>query len=125
MNLKQIFNIDDLESIFNSCSDEKETTITITGNSQTMTLYTSDSAMITKMKKLLTASNFKDIECYEAGRINGKVTGYFFKMNKKHLSLRATANKNLSKESRLAAKERFKTLASEGKLGRGRKKKTI
>ena len=121
-NLKQIFNVKDLESIFNSCSDEKETTINITGNSQKMTIYTSDNSMVTKMKKLMQSDN-NIIECYEAGRIEGKVTGYFFKLNKKHLSIRTTSKREISEERREAAKNRMKKLASEGKTGR--KKKTI
>ena len=68
-------------------------------------------------------ANPEKIECYEAGRCEGKVTGYIFKLDKKHFSLRQTAGREMSDESKEAAKERMSKLAAEGKLGRrGRKR---
>ena len=115
--MKQIFNLNELESIGNSCIEEKETTVSVLGSENTMDVYTSDNAMLTKLKKIW-ASTPNTIECYEMGRCEGKVTGYLFKMDKRHLSFRAIVGREVSEEFKKAASERFKKLAAEGKLGR-------
>ena len=115
--MKQIFNLNELESIYNSCPEEKETTISILGNEKVMDVYTSDNTMLTKLKKVWNA-NPDTVECYEAGRCENKVTGYIFKMNKKHLSFRSAAEKGMSEEARAAFGERVRNMYAEGKLGR-------
>lgn len=106
-----------LEPIYNTCVEEKETIISISGNDNVLKIYTSDNSMLTRLKKILKL-NPDTVKYWEAGRCEGKVTGYFFTMPKKHFSLRSTAGREVSEEQREAASKRFKKLAAEGKLGR-------
>ena len=119
MERKYIKSSKDLESITNVCADEKETTINILGNFQTAEIYTSDNSILTKLKKILDA-NPDTVKCWEAGRFEGKVTGYFFEMDKKHISFRSGSGNhyNMSEEARAAFGERVKKMHAEGKLGK-------
>lgn len=113
--MKRIYNINNLESISNLCPEERETTINVLGTEQTMSIYTSDNSMLTKLKKIW-ASNPDNIECYEMGRCGNKVTGYCFKMNKKHLSIRNASNRKMSEEAKAAFSEKVKRMHAEKKL---------
>lgn len=118
---KYIKSSSEFEPVINGCPEERETTINVLGSSQTMEIYTSDNVMITKLKKLLDA-NPDTIKCWEAGRFEGKVTGYFFEMPKKHLSFRSSFNKHsMSEESRIAFGERIKKFYSERKSNNDKK----
>lgn len=115
--MRKILNINELEAVYNSCPEERETTISTLGNEKLMDVYTSDNVMLTKIKKIW-ASNPNTIECYEVGRCENKVTGYLFKMDRKHLSLRTTAGREMSEEARAAFGKRVKQMYAEGKLGK-------
>lgn len=112
--------LEDLEPIYNSCPEERETTIAYLGMEDTMKIYTSDSVTMTKLKKVF-ASNPDTVKCWEAGRCEGKVTGYFFEMPKKHLSLRQSFGGGMSEEKKAAFGEKIKKLYSEGKIKLGRR----
>ena len=112
----KILNVNQIENVFNTCPEERETSINISGNSQIMDVYTSDNNTLTKLKKIFKA-NPNSIECWEAGRnSDGAVTGYFFKMNRKHISFRSTAGRELSNEEREIMGERMRQLYLSGKL---------
>ena len=116
--MKKFLKANQLENVFNNCPEERETTISISGTDQMMDIYTSDNSMITKLKKILDA-NPDTVECWEAGRFeDGKVSGYHFKMDKKHLSLRSSVGREMSEEAKNAFRERVKQMHAEGKLGR-------
>ena len=115
---EKIFTVDKIQSIYNEFSEEKETTICISGNDKMMDVYTSDNVMLNKLKKLF-SSNPDTIECWEAGRTSdGKVTGYFFKMDKKHLSFRTGSNREMTEEQKAAFGARIKKLHAEGKISK-------
>lgn len=116
--MKQLLKSNQIEAIYTTCTEERETTFTVLSNDQKMDIYTSDNTMLTKLKRVL-ENNPNTVECWEAGRNeDNKVTGYFFRMDKKHLSIRNVAGREVSEEQRAAASNRFKKLAAEGKLGR-------
>ena len=113
---KSIFTVDAIQSIHNDIPEERETTICISG--KTMDVYTSDNAMLNKLKKIFSA-NPNTVECWEAGRTSdGKVTGYFFKMDKKHLSFRNSSTREITEEQSAAFGERIKKLHAEGKISK-------
>lgn len=116
--MKYIKNSKDLKPIFTCCVEERETTITLGAYSSAMTIYTADNTMLTKLKKVLDA-NPDTVKCWEAGKdSNGNVTGYFFEMDKKHLSIRQSSGNNMSEEQKDAFRERAKKMREEGKLKR-------
>ena len=116
--MQNYLKVKDLETICRSCNEERETTICTIANEDEMKIYTSDNTMLTKLKKVMEA-NPLTVKCWCAGRnSNGDVTGYFFLMPKKHLSIRITAGREVSEENKKLASERFKKLRAEGKIGR-------
>ena len=58
------------------------------------------------------------LECHKKKDSNGNVTGYFFEMDKKHLSIRQSSGNNMSEEQKDAFRERAKKMREEGKLKR-------
>lgn len=88
-------------------TEEQETTITFDRVSKQLRLYTSDNTQITKMQKLINASD----SAWKLEKIvldkDGEPTGYFFSAaDKKLLTLRAKKTR-LSDEQKTAVRERF------------------
>jgi hypothetical protein len=116
--MKYIKNSKNLKPIFTGCVEERETTITLGAYSSDMTIYTADNTMLTKLKKVLDA-NPDTVKCWEAGRdSNGNATGYFFELDKRHLSIRQTVGREMTADQKAAFGERIKQLHAEGKMKR-------
>lgn len=100
----KLVNIDAIENV--QCPvDERETSVSFGYQDSDAQIFTSDNTVITKLKKCA----LKDPtawKCYEAGRIGGSVTGYFFVTKKKNISFRA----KLEKEKRVLSEEERKML---------------
>ena len=97
----EITDMNELESV--QCpTEERETSICFGYSEDQAQIFTSDNTVITKIKKCV-LKDPKAWKCYEAGRIDGRVTGYFFETKKKNISFRA----KLEHEKRtLSAEER-------------------
>lgn len=98
-------NPDKLEVIKCSCGDEIETTICLERNSKIASIYTSDNAMVNKLKKQWLKN--PEWKCWEGSRdSDGAITGYFFETPKKAICIRTGLGKQLSDEAKEAFKER-------------------
>lgn len=87
-------------------TEEQETTITFDRVNKKLRLYTSDNTQITKMQKLINASDSAwKLEKAVLDK-DGEPTGYFFSADKKLLTLRAKKTR-LSDEQKTAVRERF------------------
>ena len=114
---RKYVDINNLESVYSS-SDEAETTITVGRNDKVITIYSSDNAMITKIKRAA-LKNPENWKCWEGSRsLDGKLHSYFFEAPKRALSFRCGNKKEFTEEERQAVRERFA-----GYERRGRKRK--
>lgn len=93
----EVFSYNELETT-NTAADEQETTINISRDEDTASIYTSDNTMITKLKNLWkTYPN--SLKCWECGRDSlNKVTGYMFVCSKKSISFRSGEQTRKKKE---------------------------
>ena len=103
--------VTDVEQIGNVvCNvDERETSITFGYLDARAEIFTSDNTVITKIKKCI-LKDPNNWECYEAGKIDGNVTGYFFVTKKSNIALRSLQErekKQLSDEERKLLGERL------------------
>ena len=86
----QITDIRDIESTCAS-SEEQETTINIMRKEDTVSIWTCDNTMITRLSNVMRLYP-ETWKCFEGGRdSNGKVYGYFFECPKKAISFRSGA----------------------------------
>lgn len=96
----------------NSC--EAETSISWYRGDSTISIFTSDNTVLTRLKKCMT-KNPKGWQCWEAGRDKaGAVTGYNFKAPKK--AIRLVDGSERSEEQRIAASERARAKIATGWL---------
>ena len=113
---KKLISVNEIETISCSDLDEAETTICVERRSKTAQIYTSDNVMLTKLKKQMSKNS--EWKCWEASRnADGEVTGYFFEVPKRAVSIRAGNKIEVSDERKEAAKVRFSN------MHRGRRKK--
>lgn len=103
---KRILSPDEFETALGYSSEEQETTICISRDSDEVSCWTSDSTMITKLKKIVNTEG-NEWEVYE-GPLNseGKPTGYFFKGPKDLIVIRPK-HVAMSEEKRAEVAERF------------------
>lgn len=113
--MKKYLNVNEIETI--RCSvDEAETTIGVERNNNIASIYTSDNVMLTKLKRQMSKNN--NWKCWEAGRNSeGEVTGYFFEVPKRAISIRTGNKREVSDESKEAASIRFKEMHRSKKNG--------
>lgn len=109
MNSKvKITNIDQISNV--ACNvEERETSITFGYLDKQAEIFTSDNTIITKIKKCM-IKDPNNWECFEAGRIDGNVTGYFFVTKKSNIALRSLQEREkrqLSDEERKLLGERL------------------
>lgn len=90
-------------------SDEQETTIQFDRNGDSLQIWTNDSTVLTKLKKLMQINPI-DWKCYVAQKqSDGSYTGYFFESKKSNISFKAKKKTRiLSDEQKQAIAERFK-----------------
>lgn len=107
-----------LESVYNRHMCEKETTISMVADCSTANVYTSDNAVISKLKKIW-KKNPTHIECWEMGRDKSdRVTGYTFKMNRKYILIKNSMGREVSEENKKLCSERFKKMHADKKANR-------
>lgn len=100
MNKYKQVTIEQIESIFSTERDERETLINIPRYSDKATIWTSDNTMMTRIIKRAKAGNM-EFKFYEGNRnASGKVTGYTIEVPKKAISIRARSrsHKQLDEE---------------------------
>lgn len=113
----KLISVDKIEAIRCADLDEAETTICVERKGNTAQIYTSDNVMLTKLKKQMVKN--PEWKCWEAGRnTDNKVTGYFFEVPRRSVSIRAGNKIEVSDERREAAAKRFANM----NVKRGRKK---
>ena len=113
--------LNQLKTIITSCADEIETSINWCRRDEGVSIYTSDNVTVTKLKKVI-EKNPSGWHIYETTNDEqGRPYGYIFKAPRKAISFRSGAEVQVSEERAEAARERFKKLAAEGKLGRNKK----
>lgn len=103
--------VDEIVGIRFRCDEEKEISIVKTALDDTWSVYISDNAMLTKMKRAMKQPGGDRIKCWEAGRCDGYVTGYFFELPAECINIRAkkkSFKRNLTEEDRKAIGQRFK-----------------
>lgn len=100
MNKSKQVTIDQIEAIFSTERDERETLISIPRYSDKATIWTSDNTMMTRIIRRAKTGNM-EFKFYEGSRsATGKVTGYTIEVPKKAISIRARtrSHKQLDEE---------------------------
>ena len=107
---KKTYTVDDLVTIIGVPSDEQETSIVFARNSDTMTIWTSDNKMVTKLRGLMTKSPeeyvLRSISTYD-----GQPVAYEIEAPAEFLSLRSVrVTRTMTEEQRIANSERMKAM---------------
>lgn len=108
---KKYLTADEIISIHSTCVEEREISFVKTAVDDVWSVYVSDNSMLTKIKRAMKQPGGERIKCWEAGRVDGFPTGYFFEMPAECISIRArkkTRKNPLTDEQRKAIGERFR-----------------
>ena len=103
--------VDEIIGTHSSCNEEREISIVKTAVDDVWSIYVSDNSMLTKIKRAMKQPGGERIKCWEAGRVDGFPTGYFFEMPTECIAFKArkkTRKKPLTDEQRKAIGERFR-----------------
>lgn len=89
-------------------TDEQETVVQFGRNDEYMTIYTTDSTMMTKLDKCVKGGEYEVIEIHKLQK-SDKIIGKTYKAKKRLLSFRKKfIERELTKEQKLASAERLK-----------------
>lgn len=95
-------------TIYNVPTEEQETVINYGRNDKDMTIYTTDSTVITKLDKCVAAGLYEVIELH---KVRGHVVGKTYKASKRMLTFRTKIAKvELTEEQRKARAENMRRL---------------
>ena len=108
---KKYLTADQIIGTHSTCIEEREISLVKTAVDDVWSVYVSDNSMLTKIKRVMKQPGGERIKCWEAGRVDGFPTGYFFELPVECISIRAkkkSFKRNLTEEDRKAIGERFK-----------------
>ena len=108
---KKYLTTDEIIGIHSTCVEEREISFVKTAVDDVWSVYVSDNSMLTKIKRAMKQPGGERIKCWEAGRVDGFPTGYFFEMPADCISIRArkkTRKIPLTDEQRKVIGERFR-----------------
>ena len=114
---KKYLTADEIIGIHSTCVEEREISLVKTVVDNVWSVYVSDNSMVTKIKRVMKQPGGERIKCWEAGRVDGSPTGYFFELPAECISIRArkkVRTREFTEEERKAIGERFRA----GKLAK-------